>query len=161
MALKENKVVTINFTLTDEMGNLIESTANGKPFSFISGTDQLLPRLENNIGEMLIGSKRTVTLSPEDAYGDYSDSAVQIVDRSDFPQGTDLEVGMNFIADTPDGRQMPFVIKNVEGDDITLDFNHPLAGHALTFEVELLNLRDATPEELAHGHAHGDGGHHH
>ena len=68
---------------------------------------------------------------------------------------------MGYYADTPDGKQLPFTIKSVEGNDVTLDFNHPLAGQTLTFEVELLNLRDATPEELSHGHVHGAGGHHH
>jgi len=161
MPLKKNQVVAIDFTLKDKDGNIIEETTKENPFMFISGTEQILPKLEENIGEMLIGSKRKVVLEPENAYGKFSDSAVQVVNRSEFPEGTELKVGMGYSADTPDGRQMPFTIKGVEGDNVTLDFNHPLAGQTLTFELELLNLRDATPEELSHGHVHGAGGHHH
>jgi FKBP-type peptidyl-prolyl cis-trans isomerase SlyD len=161
MPLKSNQVITINFILKDTDGNIIEETTKENPFSFISGGSQILPKLEENIGEMLIGSKRTVTLSPEDAYGIYDDGAIQQVTRSEFPEDTDIEEGMTFIADSPDGHQMPFVIKSVEGENIKIDFNHPLAGQTLTFDLELLNLRDATIEELSHGHVHGAGGHHH
>lgn len=161
MPLKENQVVAIDFTLKDKEGNIIEATTKDNPFLFISGSEQILPKLEENIGEMLIGSKKTVVLEPENAYGKFSESAIQIVDRSEFPEGADLKIGMGYYADTPDGKQLPFTIKSVEGNDVTLDLNHPLAGQTLTFEVELLNLRDATPEELSHGHVHGAGGHHH
>ncbi len=161
MALNNNQVVTINFTLKDEEGNIIEETSKEQPFSFISGNQQILPELEKNVSEMIIGSKRTVVLEPENAYGIYNDTSIQTVSRSDFPDDAKLEVGMGFVADTPDGRQMPFVIKNIDDENITVDFNHPLAGHTLTFDVELLELREASPEELAHGHVHGAGGHHH
>lgn len=157
MALKENQVVTINFTLKDEKGNIIETTTKEQPFAFISGNQQILPELENNVSGMLIGAKKTIVLEPENAYGLYKDTSIQTVNRTEFPEGTKLEVGMGFIADTPDGRQMPFVIKNVEDENITIDFNHPLAGRTLTFEVELLDMREATPEEIAHGHVHGPG----
>jgi FKBP-type peptidyl-prolyl cis-trans isomerase SlyD len=161
MALKDNQVVTIIFTLKDEDGIIIEETTKENPFSFISGYQQILPRLEAHIGEMLIGSKKTFVLAPEDAYGEYDDGAIQKVKRSEFPAETELEVGMGFIADSPDGNQMPFIIENIQGDDVTLNFNHPLAGKTLTFEVELMGLRDATLEELSHGHVHGTDGHHH
>jgi FKBP-type peptidyl-prolyl cis-trans isomerase SlyD len=161
MPLKENQVVSINFTLKDNDGNIIQATTKEEPFSFLSGNEQILPKLEENIGGMLIGSKKTVVLDPENAYGNFSESAVRTVNKSEFPEGTELKVGMGYYADTPDGKQLPFTIKNIEGENITLDFNHPLAGKTLTFEVELLNLRDATQEELSHGHVHGAGGHHH
>jgi len=161
MALKKNQVVTISFVMKDNTGLVIEETTKSKPFAFISGSEQVLPKLEENIGEMLIGSKRTVIISPEEAYGQYSDSMIQNVKRSEFPSDVTLEEGMDFIADTPDGRQMPFIIRNIDGDNITLDFNHPLAGQTLTFDVELISLRDATSEEISHGHIHVAGGHHH
>ena len=161
MALKNDQVVTINFILKDDTGQVIEETTKANPFAFISGSQQILPKLEENIGEMLIGSKRTVVLTPEEAYGKYNDSMIQKVSRSEFPADITLEEGMDFIADTPDGRQMPFIIREIEGDNIMLDFNHPLAGQTLTFDVELLGLREATPEEISHGHIHGADGHHH
>ena len=161
MPLKSNQVITINFILKDTEGNIIEATTTDNPFSFISGGQQILPKLEENILSMLIGSKRTVILEPEEAYGVYDDSALQHVNRSEFPEDTDLQEGITFVADAPDGQQLPFVIKSVDGENITIDFNHPLAGQTLTFDVELLTLRDATIEELSHGHVHGAGGHHH
>jgi FKBP-type peptidyl-prolyl cis-trans isomerase SlyD len=161
MPIKANQVITINFTLKDKDENIIEATTKEKPFSFISGTNQILPKLEEHIGEMLIGSKRTVVLSPEEAYGLYDDSSLQDITRSEFPEDTDIQEGMTFIADAPDGQQIPFVIKKINGEDITIDFNHPLAGQTLKFDLELLTLRNATMEELHHGHVHGIEGHHH
>jgi FKBP-type peptidyl-prolyl cis-trans isomerase SlyD len=161
MPIKQNQVVTINFTLKDETGEIIDSTQGNNPFSFISGNNQILPKLEESISIMLIGSKTNVKLNPVDAYGEYKEEAVQTVDRSEFPQDVELEEGMSFMAHTPEGKQVPLTIAGVEGDKVTVDFNHPLAGRALEFDVELLNIRDATLEELQHGHVHGPDGHHH
>lgn len=161
MPIKLNQVVTINFTLKDETGEVIDSTQGNQPFTFISGNNQILPKLEESIGGMLIGSKTNVKLDPIDAYGEYKEEAVQSVDRSEFPQDVELEEGMSFMAHTPEGRQVPLTIAGVEGDKVTVDFNHPLAGRTLEFDVELLDMRDATFEELQHGHAHGPDGHHH
>lgn len=161
MAIKPNQVITIQFQVKDEAGNVVDQTTPDNPYSFISGKGQILPKLEEAIGEMVIGSKKTIELSPEDAYGEHQQEAIQQVKRGDFPEGTDLEVGMGFVANMGDGKQLPFVISGVEGDDITIDFNHPLAGKKLSFEVELIDVRDATEEELAHGHVHGEGGHQH
>ncbi len=161
MPLKINQIVSIGYTLTDDEGNVVDSANSAAPFSFISGKNQILPMLEEKLGEMLIGSNKIVVIPPEEGYGIYDENALQKVDRAEFPEDTALEVGMSFFADTPDGKEIPVVIKNIEGNDITLDFNHPLAGKTLTFDVQLLNLRDATAEELSHGHAHGAGGHHH
>ncbi len=161
MAIKDNQVVTLNFTLKDESGQIIDSTTDENPFSYLSGNDQVLPKLEENINSMIIGSKKNVILEPEDAYGRYREEAVQQVSRSEFPQGMEIEEGMSFMADTPDGKHLSFTVKKVDGDDVTVDFNHPLAGKKLEFDLELLDVRDATPEELQHGHVHGPGGHHH
>ncbi len=161
MAIEANKVVTINYTLKDEKGEVLDSTENKNPFSYLSGNSQILPKLEDKINSMLIGSKDNIKLEPAEAYGDYKDEAVQKVNKSNFPNDAKLEEGMSFMANTPEGKQMPFVIKNVEGEDVTIDFNHPLAGRSLEFDVELVDVRDATTEELQHGHVHGPGGHHH
>jgi len=160
MALEPNKVVTMNYVLKDEDGVVIDSTEEGKPFSFISGNEQILPKLEEVVNEMIIGSKKTVKLAAEDAYGEFDEEAVQTVNKSAFPEGADLQVGMSYFSTTPDGHQVRFTITKVMGDAITVDFNHPLAGRNLEFEVELLDVRDATPEELEHGHVHGPEGHH-
>ncbi|MCU7496048.1 MAG: peptidylprolyl isomerase [Ignavibacteria bacterium] len=161
MPIKPNQVVTVIYSLKDQNGEILDSATKEQPFSFLSGQNQILPKLEEEIGNMLIGSRKEIFLSPEEAYGEYQPESVQVVDRSNFPEGSKLEEGMEYVANTPDGQQLPFVIAKIEGDEITLDFNHPLAGEALTFDLELLDVREATAEELAHGHVHGDGGHHH
>jgi FKBP-type peptidyl-prolyl cis-trans isomerase SlyD len=161
MALQANKVVTFNYILKDENGELLDSTEKGGPFSFISGNHQILPGLEEAIGNMIIGSKKNIKLAAADAYGEYDENAVQKINRSLFPEEAELEIGMTYFAHSPEGQHLQFVITKIENEDITVNFNHPLAGKNLEFDVELLDVRDATPEEVSHGHVHGPGGHHH
>lgn len=161
MSIGKNKVVTINYTLKDGKGTVIDSTENNPPFSYLSGNHQILPGLEEKIDEMIIGSSKNVVLEPKDAYGEFKEDAVQKINKKEFPEGTNLEKGMSFVANTPEGKQMPFYIQEVAGEEVTIDFNHPLAGQKLEFDVKLVDVRDATPEEITHGHAHGGDGHHH
>jgi FKBP-type peptidyl-prolyl cis-trans isomerase SlyD len=160
MAIGANKVVTLNYKLTDDQGNVIQTTEN-EPFIYLSGNSQILPKLEEQIDTMLIGGKKNIELSSADAYGDYDEKAIQQVKKEEFPEGSNLEEGMQYMAHTPDGKPVPFVIKEVKEEEVTIDFNHPLAGKNLSFDVELVDVRDATAEELEHGHAHGGDGHHH
>jgi len=146
MPLEANKVVTMNFTLTDDDGNILDSTDHGGPFSFIAGSKSVLPKLEEAVNGMIIGTKKQLKLEAKDGY---------------FPEDFVLEAGMEYMASNPDGVQMPFIITSAEDETVTIDFNHPLAGKNLNFDLELLDVRDATAEELAHGHVHGPGGHHH
>ena len=161
MAKELNKVVTLNFTLSDETGNVLDSTDQGGPFSYISGSGMVLPKLEEAVNGMIIGTKKQLKLDAKDGYGEYNEDAIQAVGKENFPQDFILEAGMEYMASNPDGVQMPFVITSVEDETVTIDFNHPLAGKNLNFDLELLDVRDATAEELAHGHVHGAGGHHH
>jgi FKBP-type peptidyl-prolyl cis-trans isomerase SlyD len=161
MSLEPNKVVTFNYSLKDSEGTLIETTENKEPLSFISGSKQILPKLEEAISKMIIGSKKDVKLSAADAYGEFDEKAVQQVKRNQFPEELTIEVGMSYIANSQDGEQTHFVITDVKDDDVTIDFNHQLAGKDLEFNVELLDVRNATEEELNHGHVHGPGGHQH
>lgn len=161
MSLELNKVVTFNYTLKDEGGAVLDSTANKEPLSFMSGTSQILPRLEETLGEMLIGGKKNVKIAASEAYGEYDEKAVQNVKKEQFPAEAKVEVGIRYVANSPEGGQMPFVITDVKEQDVTVDFNHPLAGKDLEFDVELIDIRDATAEEIQHGHKHGPGGNHH
>jgi FKBP-type peptidyl-prolyl cis-trans isomerase SlyD len=162
MPIGINKVVTVNFTLKDQFGNIIDSTEGDAPFSYLSGHHNILPKLESEINNMLIGSKRTITVPAAEAYGEYNEDIVQVIGKDEFPPEVSLEVGMQYIASAPDGTKMPFTITEVRDEDVTIDFNHPLAGKDLTFDVELINVREATAEEISHGHVHGvDGYHHH
>jgi FKBP-type peptidyl-prolyl cis-trans isomerase SlyD len=161
MALMANKVVTFNYTLKDNEGNLLDSTDNGGPFSFITGTMQVLPGLEEALGSMIIGSKKNIKLAASDAYGEYDENAIQKVNRSLFPEEAELKIGETYFAHSPEGQHLQFVVTKIEDEDITVNFNHPLAGKDLEFDVHLLDVRDATPEEISHGHVHGPGGHYH
>jgi FKBP-type peptidyl-prolyl cis-trans isomerase SlyD len=161
MAIGANKVVTLNYQLSDDRGNIIQTTHENGPFVYLSGNNQILPKLEEAIDGLIIGGKKNIGLTSSEAYGDYDENAVQQVKKHEFPEGADLEEGMEFMAQTPDGKPVPFVIKAVKDEDVTIDFNHPLAGKNLNFDVELIDVRDATREELAHGHVHGADGHHH
>ncbi|MBT8377952.1 MAG: peptidylprolyl isomerase [Ignavibacteria bacterium] len=161
MSVEMNKVIIFNYTLKDDTGTVLDSSENKEPLSFLSGSNTILPKLEKTLTGMIIGSKKNVKLSTEDAYGDYKEEAVQTVNKDQFPKEAQLTVGASYMANSPDGKQMPFVITEVKEQDITVDFNHPLAGKDLEFDVELIDVREATPEEMQHGHVHGPGGHHH
>ena len=161
MSVEMNKVITFNFTVKDEDGAVLDSSENKEPLSYLSGTNSIIPKLEEALNGMIIGSKKNVKIATDDAYGAYKDEAVQTVKKDQFPQEAQLVVGARYVANSPEGVQMPFIITDVKDDDITVDFNHPLAGRDLEFDVELVDVRDATPEEMQHGHVHGPGGHHH
>lgn len=161
MPIEANKVVTLNFTLKDDAGNVLDSTDRGGPFSYISGKGMVLPKLEEAVSVMMIGTKKQLKLDAVNGYGNYNEDAIQVVGKENFPSDFTLEVGMEYMASNPEGVQMPFVITEVRDEEVTIDFNHPLAGKNLNFDLELLDVRDATAEELAHGHVHGPGGHHH
>ena len=161
MSLQAKKVITFNYTLKDENGELIDSTNKGGPFSFISGNNQVLPGLEEALGSMIIGSNKNIKLTAAEAYGEYDEGAIQNVKRNLFPEEAELEIGRTYFAHSPEGQQLQFIITKVENDDVTVNFNHPLAGKNLEFDVHLVDVRDATPEEISHGHVHGPGGHHH
>jgi len=161
MPFEANKVVTFNYTLKDENGQILDSTMNDGPYTFLSGYNQVLPGLETTLGGMIIGSKKNIKLLAAEAYGEYDEGAVQTVKREFFPEEAELEIGLTYYAHTPEGKHLQFVINKIENDDITVNFNHPLAGKDLMFDVELLDVREATPEEINHGHVHGPGGHHH
>ena len=161
MAIGPNKVVGLNFTLKDGDGNVIESTENAEPFYFLSGNNQILPKLEEAVDEMIIGSKKNVVIGCTDAYGEYSEKAIRLAKRTDFPEGTRIEIGKGYEINTKDGKHMSFVITKIEGDNITIDFNHPLAGKNLEFDLELVDVRDASEDEIDHGHVHGSGEHNH
>ena len=161
MAILPNQVITMHYTVKDENGETVDATSPESPFAFITGHQQVLPKFEEKVKGMLLGSKSTLELEAKDAYGDYRDELIQVVERTAFPAEMDLEAGMPFHARTQDDQMIPGIIKSIEGEQVTVDFNHAKAGKKLTFEMELLDVREATPEELSHGHVHGAGGHHH
>lgn len=157
--IQKDKVVSFHYTLKDESGTVIDKS-EGQPLVYLHGASNIIPGLEKALVGKKVGDTLNVTVEPEEGYGEYSAEAVQEVPRNLF-QGVDhIEPGMQFQAQTDDGMQV-VVVKDVSEDSIIVDGNHPLAGQRLNFDVQVVEIRDATAEELSHGHAHGAGGHHH
>jgi FKBP-type peptidyl-prolyl cis-trans isomerase SlyD len=159
MTIQRNKVVTINYTLTDETGSLIESSEGQEPLTYLHGVGNLIPGLEASLEGKSAGASMKVSVPPEEAYGVWDQEKVMDIPKSQFSGVESVEAGMQFSVQSEAGEEVVTVSK-VEGDTVTIDANHPLAGRTLTFDVTIVGIRDATAEELDHGHVHGHGGHH-
>lgn len=154
----KKRVLSFNYTLKDSKGQILDQSNDG-PLSFLEGSQQILPVLETEILTMLIGQKKNVKLAAKDAYGEHEPSMVLDVPKKEVAH-LNVEVGGFVQLQTPQGVQV-LKIANVTEETVTMDGNHPLAGVDLDFDVELIDSREASTEEVAHGHAHGPGGHHH
>ena len=159
--IKKGSVVSMSYRLTNASGEELDRADAGAPFQYLHGFGQIVPGLEKALGSALIGVKKTVVVSPDEGYGEVEPSLRVKASRGQFPEDANLEVGMRFAADDGSGQPVVFMVTSMAGDEISLDGNHPLAGETLHFEVEVITVRDATAEEMAHGHAHGPDGHHH
>jgi len=157
MKICKNKVVVMHYAVSDSEDTLIDSSYDDKPLAIIHGTGYLIPGLEDALVDHQVGDKFDVEVAAVQAYGERFDDYVQTVPKSLFAGIDDLAVGSQLRATTDDGEQTVIVI-DVQDDDITVDGNHPLAGLDLKFEVDILEIRDATEEELSHGHVHAEGG---
>ena len=155
-----NKVVSLSYTLRDDDGEVIDQSEDGSPLLYLHGAQNIVPGLEEQLEGVAEGESVNATVSPEKGYGLRIGEA-QEVPRNLFPADAELAAGMQVVAHDDEGRQIPFFITGITEDTITVDPNHPLAGETLHFEVTVDSLRDATEEEIAHGHPHGPGGHHH
>ena len=161
MKISANCVVSIQYKLTDDAGETLDSSDDGEPLVYLHGAGNLIPGLENELAGKGTGQSLSVTIQPEDGYGLVSEDLIQTVPRSDFGSVDQIEPGMRFEATGEDGQTQLIVVTAVAEDEVTVDGNHPLAGEVLHFDVTVEEVRAATEEELAHGHAHGPGGHHH
>jgi FKBP-type peptidyl-prolyl cis-trans isomerase SlyD len=157
MKIADNKVVVLHYAVSDSEDTLIDSSYDHSPLAVIQGSHYLIPGLESALVGHEAGDKFEVEVSADNAYGQREDGFVQTVPKNMFAGIEDLAVGSQLRATTDDGEQTVIVI-DVQEDEITVDGNHPLAGIDLKFDVEVLEVRDATEEELAHGHVHGEGG---
>ena len=161
MTIAANKAVSIEYTLTNDDGDVIDSSTGGAPLVYLQGAGNIIPGLEKALEGKAVGDELEISVEPEDAYGEYSAELVSTLSSSMFEGVDQLEVGMQFHASAPDGQMQIVTIRDLEGDDVTVDGNHPLAGQRLNFKVKVVAVREANAEELAHGHIHGEGGHHH
>jgi FKBP-type peptidyl-prolyl cis-trans isomerase SlyD len=160
MGISQDQVVSIHYTLRDDAGEVIDRSADGEPLSYLHGHGNLIPGLERELTGRKSGDRLQVKVAPAEAYGEYDRELVQRVPRRTLKGIADLRVGMRLQTQTPEGPRA-VTVTQLSGDMVTLDGNHPLAGKSLNFEVEVAGVRAATEEELAHGHVHGAGGHHH
>ena len=159
--INNNQVVQFHYTLKDDEGNIIDQSPEGQPLAYLHGYQNIIPGLEAQLVGKAVGDKFTASVEPADAYGEFDDAAVQEVSRENFQGVVNVQAGMQFQSQTEDGHVMLVTVKDVQDDMVIVDANHPLAGKKLHFDVEIADIREATPEELQHGHAHGAGGHHH
>jgi FKBP-type peptidyl-prolyl cis-trans isomerase SlyD len=155
-----DRVVLIHYTLKDDDGAIIDSSAGGEPLAYIQGHGNLVAGLEKALEGRQDGSIVAVSVPPADGYGKYNASLIQRVPKRSMQGSGEIKKGMQFQARTDDGMRL-FTVTAVVGDMVTLDGNHPLADKTLHFDVEVVSVRDATTAELEHGHVHGVGGHHH
>jgi FKBP-type peptidyl-prolyl cis-trans isomerase SlyD len=159
LSIKKDSVVSFNYTLKDDAGTVIDSSDDGHPLAYLQGHGNIVPGLERELEGKSTGDKLSVKVSAADGYGERNKDLIQKVPRRALKGIAKITVGMRLHAQTPQGPQA-VTVTNVTGDMVTLDGNHPLAGQNLHFDIEIVEVRDATEEELAHGHVHGPGGHH-
>lgn len=159
MEIKKNKVVSFDYTLKDDQGNIITTSKDTGPLVYLHGYDNLIPGLEQSLENRKLGDLFKVTIPPEQGYGLYDDNLVMTVKKDDLELEEEITVGSELEAHIGDDVQL-FYVKELDGNIVVLDGNHPLAGMILVFEVKVLDIREATKEEEKHGHAHsGEEGH--
>ncbi|MTI12012.1 FKBP-type peptidyl-prolyl cis-trans isomerase [Sansalvadorimonas verongulae] len=151
----DKKVVLIHYTLKDEEGELVDSSEGQEPLAYIHGIGNIVEGLENALAGKTVGEKLSVTVEPAEGYGEFDESLVQPVPREQFGEH-EVTVGQQFHADTAVGPRIVTVMA-IEGNDVIINANHELAGMELHFAVEVVDVRDATADELEHGHVHGPG----
>ncbi|WP_309570240.1 peptidylprolyl isomerase [Deinococcus sp.] len=158
MNITQDKVVELDYKLTVD-GEVIDQSEAGEPLTYLHGHSNIIPGLEKALEGHTTGDNVTVTVAPEDGYGERDEENVEELDRADFED--DIEIGATYYAQAEDGSVIPFTVMSIEGDTVQVDFNPPLAGETLNFDVTVLGVRDATSEELDHGHAHTPDTHDH
>ena len=160
MEITADRVVLIHYTLKDDAGNVIDTSAGAEPLAYIQGHGNLVAGLEKALEGKQDGSSVAVSVTPEEGYGKHDSNLIQRVPKRTLQSAGVIKKGMQFQGRTDDGMRL-FTVTAVIGDMVTLDGNHPLADKTLHFDVQVVSVREATAEELEHGHVHGAGGHHH
>jgi FKBP-type peptidyl-prolyl cis-trans isomerase SlyD len=159
MKIANGHVVGIDYSLHLGDGQVVDASAPGEPLTYLHGEGQIVPGLETALEGLDVGERKQVVVAPGDGYGDHDPRGVQEVPRTAFPPGFEPKVGMELTAEGPNGDAVPFAIREVRLESVLIDLNHPLAGKTLHFDVTVREVRQATEEERAHGHAHGPHGH--
>jgi len=160
MDITADRVVTIHYTLKNDGGEVLDSSSGGEPLAYIQGHGNLVAGLEKALEGKPAGASLAVSVAPADGYGVRDEALIQRVPKRSLQGAGEIKKGMQFQARTEDGMRL-FTVTGFAGDMVTLDGNHPLADQTLHFDIEVVDVREATSEELEHGHVHGAGGHHH
>ncbi|RKG97161.1 FKBP-type peptidyl-prolyl cis-trans isomerase [Corallococcus carmarthensis] len=159
MKIANGRVVALEYRLHLGDGQVIDQSAPGQPLAYLHGHKQIVPGLEGALDGLGVGESKQVVVAPDQGYGNHNPEGVRTVPRSMLPPGFTPQVGQTLMAQTEDGN-IPLRIETVNPDSVVVDLNHPLAGKTLHFDVTVREVRDATQEELTHGHVHGPGGAH-
>ncbi|MFI3196763.1 MAG: peptidylprolyl isomerase [Methylococcaceae bacterium] len=159
MQVADNTAVSIHYTLTNDEGEVLDSSIGDEALVFLQGSGNIISGLEKAMVGKVAGEKFNVRIAAEEAYGELMEDMIQVISRDMFEGVDDIEVGMQFHADVSFGTGVVTVV-SIDEENVTIDGNHPLAGVALTFDVEVIDVRAATEEEATHGHIHGAGCHH-
>ena len=160
MQVAHNQVVSLNYTLTNDSGEIIDQCSDGS-FCYLHGNSNIIKGLENALTGKTVGDEFSVQIDPADAYGEHDSERIQKVPRDAFPADTEIAPNMQFHAEGPDGQQIVVMVTEVNDSEVTVDGNHPLAGVRLNFQIKVMDVRAASEEEIAHGHVHGPHGHSH
>ena len=158
MKITDNCVVFMNYTLKDDQGTTIDTNVGGEPMPYLHGGGNIVPGLESELTGLEVGASVEVAVLPEDAYGPIIPEAIATFDKEAFGDIEKIEPGMQFQAEGPEGQIQIITVKEVTDEGVLVDGNHPLAGQVLNFEVEIMEVREATAEELEHGHPHLEDG---
>jgi FKBP-type peptidyl-prolyl cis-trans isomerase SlyD len=160
MKITQDSVVTIDYRLHLGNGEVVDESEPGDPLVYLHGHGETVPGLEDALEGKAVGDSLKVKVAPDQGYGDHDPEKIEEVPRTEFPDELELKAGSILTATDDDGQEMDFLVKEIKGDKVIVDFNHPLAGKTLFFEVTVRDVRAATPEELEHGHVHGPGHEH-
>ena len=160
LTIQKNHVVSIDYALKSDQGNLIDTSEGRSPLVYLHGTGALIPGMENALDGKSEGDEFKVSIPPAEAYGNHNENLLHNVERKELAHLPDLAVGMELEVQTEEGQTMVMTIVELSDDTVVLDGNHPLAGQTLHFEIKVRNVREASAEEISHGHVHGPGGHH-
>lgn len=159
--IDQDKAVAIHYTLTNDAGEELDSSQGGQPLYYLHGHHNIVPGLESELQGKAVGDTFSVAVPPEEGYGVPSGQPPQPLERTDFPDDVEIVAGMAFLAQGPDQHPIQVFVQDTNETQIFITTDHPLAGVTLNFAGEVIEIRDASEEEIAHGHIHGPGGHHH
>ena len=160
MQIAPNSVVTLHYTLKDNDGKVIDQSDDGS-FLYLHGAMNIIPGLENALAGKSAGEEFSISVSPEEGYGARDPERIQEVPKEMFDNSEEIKVGVQFHAQGPDGNAVVVTVAEIKDDVVVIDANHALAGVDLNFEVKIVDVREASEEEISHGHVHGEHGHHH